>query len=39
VATLMLPGEMGERFKVIALARGVDGPLIGFGFRDLTDRL
>ncbi len=39
VATLLLPGEMGERFKVIALARGVQGPLLGFGFRDLTDRL
>ncbi|MCU0977176.1 MAG: SAM-dependent methyltransferase [Steroidobacteraceae bacterium] len=39
VATLMLPGEMGERFKVIALARGVDGPLGGFAFRDLADRL
>jgi SAM-dependent MidA family methyltransferase len=39
VATLLLPGEMGERCKVIALARGVEGPLIGFGFRDLADRL
>lgn len=39
VATLILPGEMGERFKVIALARGLEGPLSGFGFRDLTDRL
>jgi SAM-dependent MidA family methyltransferase len=39
VETLLLPGEMGERFKVIALARGVAGPLAGFGFRDLSDRL
>ena len=39
VATLLLPGEMGERCKVIALARGFEGPLIGFGFRDLADRL
>ena len=39
VATLLLPGEMGERFKVIALARGIEGPLAGFAFRDLTDRL
>jgi len=34
-ATLLLPGEMGERFKVMALARGIRGPLHGFGFRDL----
>ncbi len=36
---LMLPGEMGERFKLIALARGVDGPLAAFSFRDLSDSL
>ncbi len=34
-ATLLLPGEMGERFKVMALARGIRGPFHGFGFRDL----
>jgi len=34
-ATLLLPGEMGERFKVMALARGIRGPIHGFGFRDL----
>jgi SAM-dependent MidA family methyltransferase len=39
VATLLLPGEMGERCKVIALARELEGPLCGFAFRDLTDRL
>jgi SAM-dependent MidA family methyltransferase len=33
-ATLLLPGEMGERFKVMALARAIRGPLHGFGFRD-----
>jgi SAM-dependent MidA family methyltransferase len=38
-ATLLLPGEMGERFKVMALARGVAGPLAGFGFRDLSASL
>ena len=27
---LISPAEMGERFKVIALGRGVDGPLLGF---------
>lgn len=37
--TLMMPGEMGERFKVIALGRGVDGPLSGFAMRDFRDRL
>jgi SAM-dependent MidA family methyltransferase len=34
-STLLLPGEMGERFKVMALARGIRGPFHGFGFRDL----
>jgi SAM-dependent MidA family methyltransferase len=39
VGTLLLPGEMGERFKVIALARGIEGPLAGFAFRDLAASL
>ncbi|MEX0734162.1 MAG: SAM-dependent methyltransferase [Steroidobacteraceae bacterium] len=38
-ATLLLPGEMGERFKVLALTRGIDGPVAGFGFRDFTASL
>ena len=38
-AMLMLPGEMGERFKVMAIARGIAGPLSGFGFRDLSASL
>ncbi|MBX3703263.1 MAG: SAM-dependent methyltransferase [Steroidobacteraceae bacterium] len=38
-ATLMLPGEMGERFKAIVFTRGLDGPLPGFSFRDLRDSL
>lgn len=38
-ATLMLPGEMGERFKAIAFTRGIDGPLPGFSFRDLRESL
>ena len=38
-AMLLLPGEMGERFKVLALTRGVDGPLSGFAFRDLAATL
>lgn len=39
VKTLTLPSEMGERFKVIALSRGVDEALRGFAMRDLRDRL
>ena len=38
-ATLMLPGEMGERFKAMAFTRGIRGPLHGFGFRDLAASL
>jgi SAM-dependent MidA family methyltransferase len=36
---LTLPGEMGERFKVIGFAKGVDCAWSGFGFRDFSDRL
>ena len=32
---LMLPGEMGEIFKVIALGRGYDAPLSGFATQHL----
>lgn len=39
VQKLLLPGEMGERFKVLGLARNFEGSLTGFGFRDLRDRL
>jgi SAM-dependent MidA family methyltransferase len=38
-ATLMLPGEMGERFKAIAFTRGIEGALPGFSFRDLRESL
>jgi len=31
----MLPGEMGEIFKVIALGRGYHEPLAGFGTQNL----
>lgn len=34
-ATMMLPGEMGERFKAMVQVRGIRGPFAGFGFRDL----
>jgi SAM-dependent MidA family methyltransferase len=36
---LTLPGEMGERFKAIALAKGYDSPLRGFAVRDLRQML
>ena len=36
---LTLPGEMGERFKVIGLALNYDHPLRGFGVRDLLGSL
>jgi SAM-dependent MidA family methyltransferase len=36
---LTLPGEMGERFKVIALTKGYDAPLRGFAVRDLRHTL
>ncbi|MBL8266238.1 MAG: SAM-dependent methyltransferase [Steroidobacter sp.] len=36
---LTLPGEMGERFKVIGLAKGVELPLRGFSVRDLAASL
>lgn len=39
VKRLTLPSEMGERFKVLALGRGIKGPLMGFGLRDLSGRL
>lgn len=34
VQTLLAPGEMGELFKVIALGRGIDAPLLGFAHGD-----
>ena len=34
VQKLLSPAEMGELFKVIALGRGIDGPLIGFASGD-----
>jgi SAM-dependent MidA family methyltransferase len=36
---LTLPGEMGERFKVIGLGASYDLPLRGFAVRDLAGRL
>jgi len=39
VKKLTLPHEMGELFKVIALTRGLDMPLLGFSLRDDRARL
>lgn len=39
VMVLTLPGEMGERFKVLGLAANYDQPLCGFGIRDLVGTL
>ncbi|MDH3899492.1 MAG: SAM-dependent methyltransferase [Gammaproteobacteria bacterium] len=36
---LTLPGEMGERFAFIGLAKGVDGALPGFRMQDMRQRL
>lgn len=36
---LTLPGEMGERFKVIGLSKGIAAPLQGFKVRDLAAAL
>jgi SAM-dependent MidA family methyltransferase len=36
---LMLPGEMGERFKAMAWQRGLDRPLSGFALQDLRHTL
>ena len=32
---LLMPGEMGETFKAMALTRGLDQPLAGFALQDL----
>ena len=39
IKTLTLPSEMGERFKVMALTKKFDEPLIGFSMQDLRNRL
>ena len=36
---LLLPGEMGETFKVMALTRALDAPLRGFAYQDLRRSL
>lgn len=37
--TLLMPGEMGEIFKVMALTRQLDIPLLGFSLYDKRERL
>jgi SAM-dependent MidA family methyltransferase len=39
VKVLTLPGEMGERFQIMALGKGYDNGLRGFRTQDLTHRL
>ena len=39
VKRLTLPGDMGERFKAIAFARGIDTAHLGFGAIDQSHRL
>jgi SAM-dependent MidA family methyltransferase len=36
---LIMPEEMGEAFKAMALTRGIDAPLLGFALQDLRDLL
>jgi len=36
---LLLPGDMGERFRVMGLSRGLGPALAGFGVLDLANRL
>lgn len=36
---LLMPGEMGESFKAIALGRGFEAPLAAFALQDLRNRL
>ncbi len=39
IKTLTLPGEMGERFKFIALTKNFDLQPSGFGFKDMREKL
>ncbi|EAR22649.1 hypothetical protein NB231_09363 [Nitrococcus mobilis Nb-231] len=36
---LLFPGQMGERYKVLALGRGIPTPLSGFSWIDFSNRL
>ncbi len=39
VKMLTVPGEMGEKFKAIALTKGINIPLSGFKFADHREKL
>jgi SAM-dependent MidA family methyltransferase len=39
VKTLIMPGEMGERFKFIALTKDLDRAIPGFRMQDMRERL
>jgi len=39
VKVLILPDEMGELFKVLGLSKNFDHDLLGFGVKDLLERL
>ena len=39
IKKLTMPGEMGERFKVLGVSKGLDVSLMGFSSRNLVDRL
>jgi len=39
VKHLTLPSEMGERFKVLGLSRGLDFSPIGYSLQDMRGRL
>jgi len=39
VQKLMMPGEMGDRFKVMGLSRGVERLVKGFSLKDLSSAL
>jgi SAM-dependent MidA family methyltransferase len=39
IKKLVLPSEMGELFKVMALSKNFDHPLIGFSLHDMREKL
>ena len=39
VKKLVMPNEMGELFKVIAMAKQYSGDIMGFAKHDMSDRL
>ncbi len=39
IKRLMMPGDMGDRFQVLGVEKGIDVDWPGFGFKDLSGRL